>query len=253
MLQHKRKSYTCEIIVPYLQLKSRKILTTIADGLPDDLITLILDHLTVKELCSILLISKNHTSIINKYTRISNKIIRLDKLPTNSYLFANICYFQITYEGDLNNLPEKENSVHLIKFININYDITNEDLNNNADKLSNIHILDIIDCNNITDVCSLANIHTLYLNECMNLIDVSPLGNVYNLSLIGCEEITDVSALGNVYKLNLAGCLGVTDVSCLTNVYNLNLRGCIDVTDISNLYNVKYLNIYGCTGLASLE
>lgn len=253
MLQHKRKSYTSEVIVPYLQLKSRKILTTIVDGLPDELTKLILDHLTIKDLCSILLISKNHTSIINKYTRIANKIIRLDKLPTNSYLFANICYFQITYEGDLNNLPEKENNAHLIKFINMNYDITNEDLNNNADKLSNIHILDIIDCNNITDVSALANIHTLYLNECMNLKDVSSLGNVHSLSLIGCEEITDVSALGNVYKLNLAGCLGVTDVSCLTNVYNLNLRGCIDVTDISNLYNVKYLNIYGCTGLASLE
>lgn len=229
--------------------KNKHIFPNILNQLPYELIQLIFDNLILSELCNSLLICKYYTNIIKKYTRNNKKIIKLDKLPINSYLFINICYFEITYERNIDDIPNKENETHLIRFMNKSCNITNNDLAKNINKINNIYSVDIIDCLKITDVSALRNVHTLYLCECTGIINVSALRNVHKLNLSGCTQITNVNSLGNIYELNLAGCTGIEDVSALYNVTILCLQGCVGITDVSMLRNVHILYLYGCMNI----
>ena len=150
-----------------------------------DLFQLYLDFLDIKSICQLLSVSKQFTDIMNQSKRTFQPIIPLKRLPSNSKLFENICYFKVQYTGIGPHVPAKENETHLIEYYN-NYS------------------------KGITDVIPFGNVHTLDLSYCKKITDVSALGKVHTLNLRGCTGITDVSALGKVHTLDLRGCTGIT-------------------------------------------
>ena len=199
-----------------------------------DFLLCIIDFLDIPSICILLQTSKKFRFYVNKSKRDNRKIIKLEKLPSNSILFENICYFRIDCKT-IDNIPVKQNETHLIY-----YQLPDKYRNSSFNIESfwtlvmpffslisdNVHYLDLSGLDGITNVSALANVHTLNLSRCRNITDVSALGNVHTLSLRHCYKIRDVSALGNVHNLDLSCCEKITDVSDLSNVYTFYFSEC---------------------------
>ena len=214
--------------------------------LQGDICSIVISFLNIYSICTLLQISKEFRSLIDKCKLKNKKRVELKALPQNSILFEGICYFKIWYDEDLSNIPIKQNDTHLIHIRRCVW----RDIN--ISTFSHVHMLDLSFCEEITNesLIYLSNIHTLHLSFCYQITDVSSLSRVCNLSLYNCFNIIDVSPLANVRGLDLQGCKNVSNVSDLINVLTLNLNACEMITDVSKLINLRNLYIKWCTGIS---
>ena len=84
--------------------------------LQGDICSIVISFLNIYSICTLLQISKEFRSLIDKCKLKNKKRVELKALPQNSILFEGICYFKIWYDEDLSNIPIKQNDTHLIQF-----------------------------------------------------------------------------------------------------------------------------------------
>ena len=179
-----------------MDIKRQRLLNDSTKPHNQDFLLCIIDFLDIPSICILLQTSKKFRFFVNQSERDNRKIIKLAKLPSNSILFENICYFRIDCETiDIDNIPVKQNETHLI-YYHLSYKYRNSYLNTASFWTLVTPFISLIS----------ANVHYLDLSECREITDVSALANVHTLNLSGCEKITDVSALGNVHTLSLRSC-----------------------------------------------
>jgi hypothetical protein len=243
------------------------------------------DYLTIKDICQILILNKNHRNIFLATNELySHHTISLTIVQCNLYNKCNI----------LNNMLKSFPNINSL-FLRWKYDINNYNNDNNMDiDYNNDNNMDIdsmsilyntksicnslkeLQINHITDsgvngISNFSNLRVLNINGApvtnQSLLEISQMINITSLDISNCYYISEegfcyLIKLSKLVKLNLSGCelseVMLENLSLLTNLVDLELKYCHNLSNsgvfhLSNLINLEYLNFSSANEIDDLS
>jgi hypothetical protein len=233
------------------------------------------DYLTIKDICQILILNKNHRNIFLATNELySHHTISLTIVQCNLYDKCKI----------LNNMLKSFPNINSL-FLFWKYDINtnNNDNNMDIDSMSILYNTKSI-CNSLKElqinyiydsgvngISNFSNLRVLNINGApvtnQSLLEISQMINITSLDISNCYYISEegfcyLIKLSKLVKLNLSGCelseVVLENLSLLINLVDFKLKWCYTLSNsrvfhLSNLINLEYLNLHSAFEITNLS